>query len=553
MDFKQYLGKLMAAWLWYNPVYEERFGSTNIVCYIYPRFLLNDTFEKVNAEEDFPELGRMEVFIQGGQSAKEVFEQFGPLVSVRLNREIVPNYKGHNRYRLNYNPQYGAFSDLTIERLSEKRFFQVLETDMSFETLQKSRFLDKPERKPFLDRILIQNGGVLYGPFEHEYNKERLFLKGISAYQYQAREYQWGDCVQSLIEVKDYEGMSAALLLPADVLSTPDTTGKTYDWISDDQLILTLVDVLKSGNQTVRAETESLAKTISELTESNADVPLTEERKMRLQALSKDIESWNELADSVLSEVMSDNTILEKLSGLAVEHQLESLKEKSAKNAEIQEHMEKMRLEEAKLQRSVEELQRREADLRSRIPEQETAQNAARMDATVSEQKFALDEYERKIQEARIQYDYERGQKDKLDASLSALIRRYKDEAGQIVRLFDRKILDGLLSEPHSESVSVPTLTIEPSHFHPALLHAPMSREEIVNRVTDYLRNSAGRRVSYNDVINYLLCLSQGFITIVAGVPGSGKTTLCALLAKSLGLFTGDAQNRYVEIPVERG
>ena len=123
------------------------------------------------------------------------------------------------------------------------------------------------------------------------------------------------------------------------------------------------------------------------------------------------------------------------------------------------------------------------------------------------------------------------------------------------MRLFDRKILDGLVGEsssapsPAQASASV----TEPPQFYPALLHAPMSREEIVNRVTDYLRNCAGRRVSYNDVINYLLCLTQGFITTFAGAPGCGKTTLCTLLAKALGLSTNDAQNRYVEIPVERG
>ena len=555
MEFKQYLGKLIVAWLWYNPVYEERFGSTNIVCYIYPRFLLNEAFEKVNAEDDFPENGRMEVFIQGGQSAKEVFEQFGPLVSVRLNREIAPNYKGHNRYRLNYNPQYGAFSDITIERLSEKKFFQVLETDANFGTLQKTRFLDRPEGKPFIDRILIQNGSSLYGPFEYEYHKERLFLKGVSAYQYQAREYPRGDCVQSIIELENHDGASATLLLPADALPVSNDAGKACDWISDDQLILALADVLRAGEQPVRDEVAKLAKAASELTESNADVTLTEERKTRLQALSKDIGSWNELADGVLSEVMSDEAILEKLSGLAVERHLERLKEKLAEDANIREHMEKLGQEEARLQRSVEELQRREADLLNRVPRQEIAQAGAQTSGAIREQEATLAEYERKIQDARVQYDYERGQKDKLDASLSALIRRYKDEAGQIVRLFDRKILDGLVGEsssapsPAQASASV----TEPPQFYPALLHAPMSREEIVNRVTDYLRNCAGRRVSYNDVINYLLCLTQGFITTFAGAPGCGKTTLCTLLAKALGLSTNDAQNRYVEIPVERG
>ena len=65
---------------------------------------------------------------QGGQSAKEVSEQFGSLISVRLNKEVPPNYKGYNRYRVNYQPQtqmssYGYASDVAIVRLSSRKFF----------------------------------------------------------------------------------------------------------------------------------------------------------------------------------------------------------------------------------------------------------------------------------------------------------------------------------------------------------------------------------------------------------------------------------------------
>ena len=562
MDFRQYLGKLIVSWLWYNPAYEERFGNTNLVCYLYPRFLINNGFEKINAEEDFPENGRMEIFIQGGQNARDIFEKFGPLVSVRLNREVAPNYKGHNRYRLNYNPQSAGFSDLTMERLSPKKFYQILETETSFDAFRQSGFLDNVEEAPFIDYVLIQNGGFLYGPFSYRYAEGRLFLKGIREFQYQAGKYAWGDCVQSLIEVKNQSGDSAALLLPADVIPPPDASENAYDCVSDDQLILGLANALKAGERHTREEIEELLKAAEGLTENHTDMPLTDERKARLQTLSKDVAAWNELADSVLSENLSDEALLDKLSELAVERHFERIKDKLTEQADVQEYLGELRQREAELQGSIDRLQRRRQalqqeleDLSDRISGPESAETVAQIDAAVQERRLALDEYERKINDARALYDYERSQKNKLDASLGALIRRYQDEAGQITRLFDRKILDGLLSEPSGETPAqgAQARPFQPSPFHPSLLQAPMSRDEILSRVSDYLRNQAGRMVSHNDVANYLICLSQGFLTAFAGRSGVGKTALCELLAKALGLATGDAQNRYVEIPVERG
>lgn len=81
----------------------------------------------------------------------------------------------------------------------------------------------------------------------------------------------------------------------------------------------------------------------------------------------------------------------------------------------------------------------------------------------------------------------------------------------------------------------------------------------LVNRIHQYLTDS-GRIVSEADVINYCICITQGFITTFAGAPGTGKTSLCRLLAKALGLQEKEeieddtsAVPRYTEVSVERG
>ena len=89
----------------------------------------------------------------------------------------------------------------------------------------------------------------------------------------------------------------------------------------------------------------------------------------------------------------------------------------------------------------------------------------------------------------------------------------------------------------------------------------PMSNTEIV----EYLCNNVAQyRPNYdrNTVLNLYICLAQGFLTVFSGAPGAGKTSICSILAHSLGLMIPsdyiDANisinpNRYIDVSVERG
>lgn len=69
------------------------------------------------------------------------------------------------------------------------------------------------------------------------------------------------------------------------------------------------------------------------------------------------------------------------------------------------------------------------------------------------------------------------------------------------------------------------------------------------------------------EIINILTCLSTGFLTVLAGAPGSGKTTLSDIIGSAFGLNTlssmdeikeawgqdADIANRYLAVAVERG
>lgn len=81
-----------------------------------------------------------------------------------------------------------------------------------------------------------------------------------------------------------------------------------------------------------------------------------------------------------------------------------------------------------------------------------------------------------------------------------------------------------------------------------ANLSDDLSAEQVVSILLKKM-NEAGRNINKDDAYNYLISVFQNYITVFAGEPGSGKTSLCKLLAKSLGLY----DNRFAEILVERG
>lgn len=82
-----------------------------------------------------------------------------------------------------------------------------------------------------------------------------------------------------------------------------------------------------------------------------------------------------------------------------------------------------------------------------------------------------------------------------------------------------------------------------------------LEKEEAINYLVNGIQNY--RKYERNDIINIFICVSQSFLTIFAGNPGTGKTSICNILGYSLGLnlFERDGKglNRFIEVSVERG
>ena len=97
-------------------------------------------------------------------------------------------------------------------------------------------------------------------------------------------------------------------------------------------------------------------------------------------------------------------------------------------------------------------------------------------------------------------------------------------------------------------------------------LHALPHSDKTTTDLIDYLVSQVKTyRPNYdkNTILNILICVSQGFLTVFSGEPGTGKTSICKIIANSLGLnipssiipvdSDGFNPNRFITVPVEKG
>lgn len=102
------------------------------------------------------------------------------------------------------------------------------------------------------------------------------------------------------------------------------------------------------------------------------------------------------------------------------------------------------------------------------------------------------------------------------------------------------KLLVSQLEMPEADQKA-----IQPEEY---IIAEELQPEEIASILCSKLKD-AGRAVTLDDAYNYLISVVQNYITVFAGEPGTGKTSVCKLIAKALGLY----DKRFSCVQVERG
>lgn len=569
MDFNQYKGKNILAWLWFDPEYYNP-DKDNTVCYVYPRVLVNKETSDLINPADFPKYGAIRVNINGGETAEDIFNRFGSFVSLKINEDDPnPNYDGNNMYSLRYNFNFGRInSGIWIESFSGKGFYQVIDVNSDIETIQSKRSISEPDCTIRTTLILLRSEDKLYGPFEYDTKDGITTLNGLKDYQYSVGVYNAISYNDKILPINDQDNKEALILIPQSSIPSPQECEIQYDWINEKTLIDSFIDSLRTENSYTRDQVRQLKEMVYQLDESGFGVQFTDDRIDKIKSLFEEISKKEEYVNSIVEYALKDEETKRVLVQEVAINYFDQIKDRIPELTSVQERIDGLKKQEVALQQSVEVLQGDAEQGKSTSSEEDQAKisELTQEIEDLRKKNEALSEeigLHREIKELVADRDHWKSERDKekynydqqlidnneLKKQFDATLKSFNDRATQTARILDSKLLDKILRGIGEES-SVEDIV----PFDTSLLHAePMDAVDIINRVVEFISEKAHRDVTSNDVANYLICITQGFITTFAGEPGTGKTSLCNILAKALGLMTDGPHKRFVDISVERG
>lgn len=267
---------------------------------------------------------------------------------------------------------------------------------------------------------------------------------------------------------------------------------------------LKLMEEYFRNNPNSIEDKEEYLRTHSELLDDIARKDTLYEAK--IQEITAELNNIELKRDDINKEINNKQNELNKQ-----QEELEKFREEviAQKQQDLEELLEEKKKE---LEDTKEAIKKAQADLKQKISDQGALQRAC----------------------DSIQNDYK-----KATDNLNAMIVEWaaNNRNTEIVKL----LISQLDMPPESEIKEEKAIEIKN-------LKNDISAEQVVSILINKIHN-AGRSINDDEAYNYLISVIQNYITVFAGEPGTGKTSLCKLLAKSLGLY----EDRFAEILVERG
>lgn len=571
----------------YVIAYKRLQHATKPVGFIQPVIIEDDNIKKVATAEDFPNRGT--IFVHRDYNNLDEKYQDDELFRIRYSEN--QSNSSMDEDSENYCKFIASGREIDSSGKLKYEYFHVIESPFDPNELSCS-FKIKPSRCIF---IHDKNEGYIYGPFDFE---GATFDQDLFTYNVRLKPLdtpQYLDIPKyCVVELPDnhFEIINAGkdLILLADIQAIREKLdqAKPIDCISDEQLVSWGNNLIQRPEDRLKKETlNSFRLEIEKIRETNE--PLINERYQRLQRLTKKTDTWLTYRSTFISDYLKTaagkdeiDRYLESTKDSYLEYALnkydkearqqsnyDDISQRYYQDLEVlqnsikEKHEEKRKLEE-ELKETTEELKiRKERDISEEILEQQV--KLGEIQKEIESRQLDFDEVIRKldltndINDLRLQIGILKSQeneiREKLDKSKEALdnthttFQKLKAEDGRDLqkRLIEAKsVLDAL--ENSDSEVSIDIIESKSQNVI-RRIDSSHSISDFVLEVQAKLKDQ-GRDIPKEIVANYLITIHQSFLTIFAGLPGTGKTSLVSLLAKSLGMTSA---SRFTDIRTARG
>lgn len=321
--------------------------------------------------------------------------------------------------------------------------------------------------------------------------------------------------------------------IASDVLSTPEGQRRIISAIvSKEEYMRALYPMAKEEQGYDRVLQQIEAEKNQVIQELNKQIEL---KRKEVEAAAHDLKIVRSKSKKLVKKNKKDKNLSSssEMEALPAEEPAEpaAIARLSADLASLQPQKQKLEEQLKNLQEQVLEYQQRAADAQIRETRQNSELHRQRQDwlaETEREQKEILGKFQQKLHDAYASAAFD-------GPFANAIVQASAGFASQ--KRYTRLETSVFREEDVKQNGNLSPCT---------------SVQDLADFITHELNDKAYRNFSYNDAANFLLCVSQSFLTIVSGNPGTGKSSMVAMIAHLLGLDCAESR-RYQEITVERG
>lgn len=553
MEIQNYLDKTLLGWIYYNENYSQGDNSNSInrVCYVYPRYILEDDDVAIPIDpQDFPMLGSFEVRIQGGFSAEDVVDKLTHLVKAKLN--IIPEEETdqqNNHYRLKFNPTYSQkISEVWLEKFDDNSFYQVVRTDLSFDDILKRKSIDYFLDNIYTQYIFIKNKEGFFGPFDYYIDNNQVQLSATSKYDYNILKPNPAIISKEVLRVGDRADNGVDLIMSKSIDEAYDVKD-SYDFITDSALLDKILSIFEDRKSIDRNQIKDLKRILFTQIDPDKYPNITETRLQRLKELLKKSEFQNDFLSRISYYLMEDEDNQDFVLRKILDTRFEELEERSTRFIEVREKLDELNREKNELENNLDVLKNEVNNAKEFIIKENkelSEKLQGEIDNLENEKKNLISDIEH-LTEVKDLADIDDKLKSSIEKNRDIVLDLDKTKNEILTELkqgiddFDHKgKIIGLALKERGFNDVISTIRgtknftyndfkdIEYADFN--------SKDEIIDYVFYKMNQIYKHRISRNGVINLLVLLSENFIINFDGKTGSGKTSRAEAFLNALGL-----------------
>ena len=559
-------------------------------CFSKPQYVIEGGEIHPLSRSAFPDDGTLPM-VMANTSVEEMKSKFGSIVVMTVNDEEL---RLNNNYPIDENARYNSIIDPSRKKgTSAVEFVKLGKHPLSSELMQVIEIEEHVDfSKPLKDPVRVCQGQGLpdtslvavsqldagkekyYGPFEASVNADGgVTLRASDSYD--MRIIALGaDRIDLRLDLFDDEGdgfIYARFISSEEFLSKVHGAASSFDWIGDEELLDALGRIARTDDAGfTKGQTSKLKRAIRTCSEAVANLALDEVRRNRLVDLVGNYENWSSLPEETKRTAIESASPEQLAKYVLSDEHFTGFYEKVLEHDEVRD---KVAQEKAKFEAKLDQLKMELRDKERQIDEREAELARLSSDADsmremiladvqqeVDEAEYAKQLAFREISQAKddltkLQAEVEEKKKEKwrVEDKIRQVIEGMSNEMNVAGKILENEMIQQIVRSIGSASTADASPVAAAAALRGSMMaEADMSPAQVRDEIVRAVSEVGGRDLSANDVVNLMTCLSQGYVTTFAGLPGTGKTSLANILSGALGLSQKEAR-RFVEVPVERG